>query len=198
MDTNTDFGQLAMSELHFRMKVGVSLLALLAAVAQGGESAFAARLLTAEVEVDGQLVLRTSYTDDGTANRSTVWRYLGREPSMAETAKIQADEAHPEQARLTGDIVIRIHHGGGSIVLGNTTELQLVRIGSPNDRWYLPAAEVERIAAANGIPPPVAPGAPSATLWLGILCGLSVLILAVALLAWSMWPRPGAGLAERG
>jgi hypothetical protein len=187
-----------MSELHSRWKVGASLLALLAAAALGDESAFAARLLTAEVEVDGKLVLRTSYADDGTANRSAVWRYLGREPGMAETAKIQPDEANPDRARLTGNIAIRIHHGGGSVVLAKATELQLVRIGSPNDRWYLPADEVERIAAANGIPRNAPMGAPAATFWLAIVALLAVLVLALVLLAWVMWPRSRAALADRG
>lgn len=183
--------------VFIKPRFATCLVMVAAALFADQPTACAARLLTAEVEVDGKLVLRTAYTDDGTANRSTVWRYLGREPGMTETAKIQADEANPQQARLNGDIVIRIHHGGSPIVQAETTKLQLVRIGSPNDRWYLAAAEVERIAAANGIPRPVASGSPSATFWLGIIGGLAVLVMALVLLLWIMWPRSRVALAER-
>jgi hypothetical protein len=118
------------------------------------QSAWAARLLKAEIEVDGKVVLQTAYSDRGTESPATVWRYLGDEPGWADTAMIQPNESDPQRARLVGNIVIRVQHGGSPLVEARASELELIRVGSPNDRWYLPEAEVERIAAANGIGPP--------------------------------------------
>ena len=174
-----------MSELRCRWKVGVSLLALLAAAALADESAFAARLLTATVEVDGQLVLQTAYSDSGTEKPATVWRYLAGEPGWAETAKIQADEAEPQRARLKGNIVIRIQHVDRQIVQANASELELVRIGLPGDRWFLPETEVERLAAASGIsPPPVLPSW-TGPLWPWLAVGAAMVIGLIVLLGFS-------------
>lgn len=156
--------------------------------------AYAARLLAAEVEVDGKLVLRASYTDSGAENGPTVWRYLAGEPGWAETAKIQPDEADPQRAHLKGNIVIRIQHVDRPIVQASASELALVRIGSPGDRWFLPEAEVERIAADNGIPPPTVVHSPRATLGLAIAGGLALLGLALVLLVFVLWPRPRTAL----
>jgi len=178
-----------MSKLHFfRPNVGVSLLALLAA-ALAGESAFAARLLTATVEVDGKLVLQTAYDDNGTEKAATVWRYLAGEPSWAETAKIRPDEADPQRAQLNGNIVIRIQHVDRPIVQATASELELVRIGSPGDRWFLPDAEVERLAAASGIGRPTASSAFGGPMWPWIVGGLAAMVAVLALLALVARPR---------
>ncbi|HEX5104848.1 MAG TPA: hypothetical protein VFV87_13600 [Pirellulaceae bacterium] len=67
-----------MSESRCRRTIYVSVLALSAGAALTGETVSAARLLKAEIEVDGKLVLQTAYSDDGTEQVATVWRYLAR------------------------------------------------------------------------------------------------------------------------
>ena len=185
-----------MSELHFRRKVGVALLALLIAAALSGESAYAARLLKAEVEVDGQIVLQTAYSDSGREKPATVWRYLAGEPGWAETAKIVADEADPQRARLKGNIVIRIQHGGSPVVQATASELELMRIGSPGDRWFLPEAELERVAAANGIQPPLARRIPDGGMLIALVAGMAAMVTIAGVLAWIVWPRKRVAARE--
>lgn len=153
-----------------------------------GGPAFAARLLTATVQLDGQTVLQSKYQDDdswGTPpGPATVWRYLGKEPIWVEQgAQIQADAADPVRAKLRGNVVVRVQHVDRLIVEAKADELTLVRANPSSENWYLPADEVERLAQANGIP-----AAPSRTrfervsLWLwpvvaALVVGISACLL---------------------
>jgi hypothetical protein len=145
-------------------------------------SAFAARLVTAIVQLDGQTVLSSTYQDDdfwgAPPGAATVWRYLGKEPMWAEkTARVTADAAEPLQAKLTGSFVIRLQHVDSLIVQAKASELTLIRADPSSDKWFLPTEEVERLAEANGIPglPP-----PSlfqrASTWLGLSIAAVVLV----------------------
>lgn len=97
---------------------------------------------------------------------------------------------------LQGKIVIRVQHTDRPIVEVQATELELTRIGSPGDRWFLPAAEVERIAAANGIAPPAASHLPGGGMVLALAAGVIALAGAIGLLSWLAWPRrPAADAA---
>lgn len=111
----------------------------------------AARLLTATVELDGQIVLNTAYPDDSNPYQERVWRYLADPPGWTESSKIQASHDDPLRAELKGEIVIRIVHVSRTIVEARATELTLVRPDPLSDYWHLPDSEVERVATANGI-----------------------------------------------
>jgi hypothetical protein len=155
-------------------------------------SAFAARLVTAVVQLDGQTVLRSTYQDDdfwGTPpGAATVWRYLGQEPMWVEKGgQVTADAAEPAQAKLKGSLVIRLQHVDRLIVEAKAAELTLTRADPSSDKWFLPAEEVERLAQANGIP-----AVPSLTLlerastWLGL--SIAAVVLVVSTCAW-LWIR---------
>lgn len=117
--------------------------------------ASAARLLHATIEQDGQIVLRTAYQDQGTAEAATVWRYLAKGPLWAEKgAGIKAAADDPRKSRLTGAITVRVSHVDHTIALVKTSELNLVRANPDTEEWHLPPAEVERLAKANAIPDP--------------------------------------------
>jgi hypothetical protein len=176
--------------------VVVHLLAGVATVLVAGQSAFGARLLKATIEVNGQPVLETAYSDRGTESPETVWRYLGSEPGWVETAKIEPDPKNLQRARLEGEIVIRVTHGGQQVVEGRATKLELIRFGSPNDRWFLPESEVERLAAANGIAQPAQGASLNGPVWLWLIGGLAAIVVAVGLLAWIAWPRGRTGVRQ--
>src|SRR5262249_29715057 len=137
-----------------------------------GNSASAARLLTATIELNGQTVLQSTYPDNdywGAPPAAAVWRYFGREPMSVEKAQIPADAADPLQAKFRGDLVIRILHVDRLIVEATATDLTLIRRSPASDKWFLPAEEVERLAQANGIPDePSLALFDSSTAWLGL------------------------------
>ena len=165
-----------------------------------GNSAFAARLLSATVQLDGQTVLQSKYQDDdfwGTPpGPAVVWRYLGKEPIWVEKgAHVHADGTDPLHAKLRGNLVIRIQHVDRMIVEAKATEITLIRPDPSSDKWFLPAEEVERLAQANGIP-----AVPSRTLferpstWLAL--GIAALVLVGSIAAWLLMRRQsssGAG-----
>jgi hypothetical protein len=116
-----------------------------------GTSTFAARLLSATVELNGQMVLRTAYEDDdfwgSPPGAATVWRYLGKERLWVEKeAQVCAGAAHPLRAKLRGTLIIRLQHVDRLIVEAKAAELTLIRADPSSDKWFLPAEEVERLA----------------------------------------------------
>jgi hypothetical protein len=163
--------------------LAVSLLAVWLWLALGS-SAFAARLLGATVQLNGQTVLQSKYQDDDFWGAPTVWRYLGKEPLLVEKgAQVQADVADPLRAKLRGSLVIRIQHVDRLIVEAKAGELTLIRADPSSDKWFLPAEEVERLAQANSIP-----AVPSLTLfertstWFGL--SIAAVVLVVSISAW--------------
>ena len=156
-------------------------------------SAFAARLVSATIELDGQTVLSSTYEDDdfwgAPPGAATVWRYLGKEPMWAEKpVRVTADAAEPLQAKLKGALVIRLQHVHSLIVQAKASELTLIRAAPSSDKWFLPAEEVERLAKANGIPGLPSPSLfPRASIWLG-LC-LAAVVLAGSIRAWLLIRR---------
>jgi hypothetical protein len=175
-----------------RQRLAVSLLGVWLWLAMGS-SAFAARLLSATIQLNGQTVLHATYQDDdfwgAPPGAATVWRYLGKEPLWVEKGpQVQADAADPLLAKLRGNLVIRLQHVDRLIVEAKAAELTLIRAGPSSDRWFLPADEVERLAQANGIP-----AAPSLTLlgragtWLGL--SIAAVVLVVGVSAWLLSRR---------
>ena len=151
-----------------------------------GSSAFAARLLSATVQLNGQTLLHSTYQDNdfwGAPDAATVWRYLGKEPLWVEKgAQVQADAADPSQASLRGDLIIRLQHVDRLIVSAKATELTLIRSDPSSDNWFLPAEEVERLAQTNGIP-----AVPTLTLFERASSWFGVSIVAVVLVVMSAW-----------
>ena len=175
-----------------RQRLGVSVLGVWLWLAMGS-SAFAARLLSAIVQLNGQTVLQSAYQDNdfwgAPPAAATVWRYLGKEPLwVGKGAQVQADAADPLRAKLWGNLVIRVRHVDRLIVEAKAAELTLIRAAPSSDKWFLPAEEVERLAQANGIP-----AAPSLTLlgragtWLGL--SIAAVVLVVSLSAWLLIRR---------
>lgn len=163
-------------------RAAVGLLAAWCWLATGAP-AFAARLLNATIELNGQRVQRTYYQDNdmwsAPPGPPVVWRYLGEKPLWAEKgASIKADPADALKARLEGALVIRFQHGDRPIVEAKASELSLMRSDPASDLWFLPKAEVERLALANGIPSVPAPS------WLeSPSVGLAAAAMAAALVA---------------
>jgi hypothetical protein len=156
-------------------------------------SAFAARLVSAIVQLDGQTVLSSTYQDDdfwgAPPGGATVWRYLGKEPMWAEkTVRVTGEAAEPLRAKLKGILVIRLQHVDSPIVEAKASELTLIRADPSSDKWFLPAEEVERLAEANGIP-----GLPSPSLfqpaitWLGL--SLAAVVLVGSISVWLLFRR---------
>jgi hypothetical protein len=97
---------------------------------------------------------------------------------------------------LSGNIVIRILHVDRPIVQATATELELTRIGSPGDRWFLPESEVERIAAANGIPVPPAFRLLEGGMLIALLAGLAAIAMVGGLVVWAVCSgKPAAARA---
>jgi hypothetical protein len=168
-----------------RQKLAVSLLGVWLWLAVGS-SAFAARLLTATIQLNGQTVLHSTYQDNdywGAPSAATVWRYLGKEPLWVEKgAQVQADAADPLQANLRGDLIIRLQHVDRLIVSAKATELTLIRADPSSDKWFFPAEELERLAQTNGIP-----SVRTLTLFEHASSWLGVSIVAVLLVVTSAW-----------
>jgi hypothetical protein len=151
-----------------------------------GSSAFAARLLSATVRLNGQTVLHSKYQDDdfwsAPPGAATVWTYLGKEPLWVEKgAQVQADAADPVRAKLRGSLVIRLQHVDRLIVEAKAAELTLIRADPSSDKWFLPAEEVERLAQANGIPAVSSlPLVERPSTWLGLDIAAVVLVVSVS------------------
>lgn len=167
-----------------RRRLAVSLLAVWLWLAMDS-SAFAARLLSATFQQNGQTVLMTKYQDDdmwgAPPGAATVWRYLGKKPLWVEEgATIQADAADPLQAKLRGALVIRLQHVDRVIVEAKAAELTLIRADPSGDQWFLAVEEVERLARANGIPDVPSPTPfQRASTWLGLGVAVAVVFMVV-------------------
>jgi hypothetical protein len=151
-----------------------------------GNSAFAARLLSATVQLNGQTVLHSKYQDDdfwgAPPGAATVWRYLGKEPLWVEKgAEVQADAADPLRAKLQGNVVIRLQHVDRLIAEAKAADLTLIRADPSSDKWFLPAEGVERLAQANGIPAVPSPTPiERASTWLGLSIAAGVLVMSIS------------------
>jgi hypothetical protein len=108
------------------------------------ETAWAARLLYATVELDGRIAFRSAYQDDdwnGVAPAARVWTYLGREPLWSEaTNNVGSD--------LRGVVAIRIMHADRLIAQASVTNLTLK---SSKGKWFLPTDEMQRTARVAGL-----------------------------------------------
>jgi hypothetical protein len=145
----------------------------------GGDSAFAARLIGVQFECDGQVVLETSYQDDGLPEAAAVWRYLGRNPIMAAApARIVPNNDNPVRAELRGDVTISIYHASRLIARAKVPNLILVRGDASSTHWFLPADEVERTAHLAGIGPADSP----ASVWSWWISVAALAILSLSLI----------------
>jgi hypothetical protein len=141
------------------MRIGYPLTATLAALFLWnltGSSASAARNLKATIELDGTVVLSSTYFGPDRTSPAKVWRYLSKEPSSSvEFAPlIKANPARPLRLDLNGAIAVRFRFGNRTIAEVTASKLTLVRASPTSDRWFLPGEEVERLAKSNGIPNP--------------------------------------------
>ena len=160
------------NERHVALLLFVGLLL-------GGEPASAARLINVRFESAGRLLLETYYQDGELADAATVWRYLGRKPTMvAESPLVVADTADPTRADLSGDVTISVQHAGRLIARAKVSGLTLTRRDPQDRQWFLPGTEVERTARAAGLGQAVSPGS-SRSWW--------ITLAPFALLCFSLW-----------
>jgi hypothetical protein len=166
-------------------RLGVSLLVVGLWLSMHG-SALAARLVTAIVQLDGQIVLRSTYQDDdfwgALPGAATVWRYLGKEPLWVKKGvQVTADAAEPLRANLKGSLVIRLQHVDRLIVESKAADLTLIRADPSSEKWFLPAQEVERLAQANGIPDVPSPAFfARASPWVGVSVAAAVVVVSIS------------------
>ena len=136
---------------------GAMFLAV-ALLVSGPSAAFAARIGTIEIRVDGKVLLRGSTHDNGAPPPSVVWRYLSRPTGLDELrpepgVEIVPDAGDPLRATLKGKIVVEVQFAGKAEV----SELRLVR-KSPSAGWSVAEEDVARMA--NGMNLSTVPGLP--------------------------------------
>jgi hypothetical protein len=115
-----------------------------------GTHAFAQRLLTMTVELNGHPVLRTVYEDKGTATPVEIWRnLLSQSPSAdPELNEIQPDPRDPQVATLKGPVVVSVEEGNNLIGRAEVEDLTLRRSNTTTVKWYLDFDDVFRTAFA--------------------------------------------------
>ena len=144
---------------HFPLVLALLLLALIAALANA-RGPYSARIVTAEVSLDGQVVLRGSTSDDGRPDADAVWEYL-RQLSLTPTAKLASvaperredheggafsllGRAEPERRGADGgpwrhaDIQLDIAYGGAA----ELRTLRLIPTAKPGE-WRVDLAAIE-------------------------------------------------------
>lgn len=160
----------------------VSLAAFLVAT----NIAFAARIVTVEILIDGEEVMGIARTDLG-EDHATMWQYLKADRfSVERDFEVPALEEDPLKAVLIGKLEMRLVYGNSDIAArAQMDQLTLVRRTADSDEWFLDPADVDRTMALAGlrIPPRVAPPPPS-SLGARLVAGLVIflLIVGVALL----------------
>ncbi len=117
-----------------------------------------------------------------------MWRSLQQAPIMLDEdfPSFTADSIDPLRTSLDGDVRLTISHVNRILAEATVSGLTLIRNDAQDERWFLPLKEVERTAAAAGLPlKPEGIGAEGVGL-------LSVLVLGVFLcvgLGWAVWRR---------
>ncbi|MFO0817518.1 MAG: hypothetical protein U1A77_06225 [Pirellulales bacterium] len=128
----------------------------------GPRQAWAVRVVSFEILLDGKLVLRGQVGDNGNANANEVWDYLKtlefQEPERrfvpekeraADDFHIVPDEGNPLQATLRGEIRLFARYGGDIRV----KELKLVRATPKATKWRLSPEDFQRTKATRTIDP---------------------------------------------
>ena len=143
-------------------------LVLLARDASAGPRASGARLVTASIAVDGQVVLRASASDDGHPDADEVWGYLLGQLEFRPTEAFSALGVDPAAERVTigwrkspetearGEppaIELEVGHGGRDapfeLGLVRTAGAETWRISSESVRDRFPYRRITRIEAAQ-------------------------------------------------
>jgi hypothetical protein len=152
-------------------------------------AAHAARIITAQFDVDGERVLETFYSDDGYPTPHEVLWYLAAPPNNLrdERVKITPLADNPLAADLTGEVVVTLRNGRGEF---KVDKLRLVRDSAEDNRWYLPREEIERVESQ--IPPTrqVQPPATASTMAdFGLVGGVVLLVLLAIAVVVMFMPR---------
>ena len=157
----------------------IVFLAAVTAVCLIARPAQAARLLIVKIEHNGQVAQTSFYEDDGTADKRTVWSYLGGDPLAVEgDGTIVASAADPMRARLAGPVVITVTHAKTPLIEARIENLDLTRLRPDRDRWYLPPEEIQRTGLAAGLDMETASPPNSQQFWVGTL-GIVVFLVVV-------------------
>jgi hypothetical protein len=157
----------------------IEYLAAVTAVCLIARPAHAARLLVVKIEHNGQVAQTSFYEDDGTADKRTVWSYLGSDPLAVEGGgTIVASADDPLRANLAGEVVITVTHARSPLIEARIKNLNLTRLRPDRDRWYLPPEEIQRAGLAAGLPIETASPPNSQRFWVGTL-GVVVFLVMV-------------------
>jgi hypothetical protein len=148
-------------------------------------SANAARIITAQFDVDGERVLETYYSDDGYPTPHEVLWYLATPPNNISDESVQISPLadNPLAAELTGEVVVTLRNGKANF---RVDKLRLIRNSAEENNWYLPRAELERVESQ--VPPtravqrPTSSGAFARLGWLGGIVLLGLLAISVVVM----------------
>jgi hypothetical protein len=116
------------------------LVLALGVVVAAGSQAFAARLVPMSLSINGKVVMKASWGDNGSPGPDVVWRYLKNaklQPMNGFT--LEPDRDDPLHATLTGNVVLEVSYGGRA----DLSQLKLVR-AAEDGPWQIAPAEIER------------------------------------------------------
>jgi hypothetical protein len=143
-----------------------------------GQFAQAARLLIVKIEHGGKVAQTSFYEDDGTADKRTVWSYLGGDPLAVEGGgTIDPSPDDPLTAKLVGPVGITVTHGKSALIEARFENLNLTRWRPDRDRWYLPPDEIQRVGLIAGLPMETASTPSSQQFWIGTLSIVMFLVM---------------------
>lgn len=111
------------------------------------------KLLTMDVQHEGEVVLTTTFDVPDTSSASAMWDAAGREPFATEVvgANLRPSEADPLQVHLAGAVELEIRHVDAVQTRAALTGLTLIRSAITAADWHLPEAEVRRAREAAGL-----------------------------------------------
>ena len=133
--------------------VGLALALIFGALVDPAP-AFARRVVTFEILVEGKLALRGTMGDDGGVRANQVWQYLNElrfevpDPITVNPAErvpgdfeIRPKTGNPLRATLKGPVRVFCRYGGDVTV----KSLELIRTNSEDNWWRIAPSEIERL-----------------------------------------------------
>jgi hypothetical protein len=105
------------------------------------------RLLNAEIQKDGQPVLRTQFSVPDSWNRQQAWQRL-QEQSFDRPGEWKPEPDDAKQVVLRGKVRVILLHAGKEFAAAEVAELRLVADPNKEGSWQLAPAEAERTGKA--------------------------------------------------
>lgn len=109
------------------------------------------KLLTLEVQRDGEVLLSTTFDVLDTSTEAEIWDSAGEVPFSTEVDGLAPSGTDPLRAEIEGTLHVRILWTD-TVESDVTLEgLRLVRSAHDSSDWRLPSAEIRRAKAAAGL-----------------------------------------------